>query len=158
MVFAYISTPIISLNIPTTDRVLWNKIVDILSDTIELKKNLKKRTLIGMSIKSRELKREVNTREEKILELTKTKLDLEKGLVEVETNKIINKYPSEEIYHSFKKELTKRYNQTKSLIEDIRNSLREIGNRERWFEQLIITIRRKSTYFISSSGYQFSMW
>ena len=30
--------------------------------------------------------------------------------------------------------MTKRYNQTKSEIEDIRNSLREIGNQERWFE------------------------
>ena len=37
-----------------------------------------------------------------------------------------------------KKELTKRYNQTKSEIEDIRNSLREIGNQERWFEWIDI--------------------
>ena len=37
-----------------------------------------------------------------------------------------------------KKELISRYNQTKSEIEDIRNSLREIGNHEKWFEWIDI--------------------
>ena len=55
-------------------------------------------------------------------------------MVEIETNKIIRKYPSEEIYHSLKRELKKRYNQVKSEIEDIRNSLKEIGNHKKWFE------------------------
>jgi len=122
------------LNIPTTDRILWNKIVDILSDTISLKRNLKEKTIIGLSLNSKELKEEVKSREEKIVDLTKTKLDLEKGLVEIETNRILKKYPSEEIYSSLKKELTKRYNHTKSEIEDIRNLLHEVGNQERWFE------------------------
>jgi len=36
--------------------------------------------------------------------------------------------------HTYKKELTKRYYQIKSEIEDMRNSLREIGNQEKWFE------------------------
>lgn len=122
------------MNIPTTDKYLWNSIVDILSNTMELKQNLKEKTIFGMGLRSRELKQEVKSREERMRELTKTKNELEKGLVEVETNHITNKYPSEEIYHSLKKELTNRYNQTKSEIEDIWNSLREIGNHERWFD------------------------
>jgi len=126
------------MNIQTTDIYLWNNIIDILSNTIELKQNLKEKTIFGMGLRSPELKQEVKSREERIVELTKTKNELEKGLVEVETNHITNNYPSEEIYHSLKKELTKRYNQTKSEIEDIRNSLREIGNQERWFEWIDI--------------------
>jgi hypothetical protein len=122
------------LNIPNTDNFLWNKIVDILSDTIELKKNFKEKTIIGMKLKSKDLRLEIKSREEKMTELTNTKVDLEKGLVDMETNKILKKYPSEEIYNSLKKELTKRYNHTKSLIEDIRNSLHEIGNQGKWFE------------------------
>ena len=69
-----------------------------------------------------------------INELTKTKGDLEKGLVEVETNKFTHKYPSEEIYHSLRKELTKQYNHNKLLIEEIRNTIRQLGTQESWFE------------------------
>ena len=126
------------MNIQTTNQYLWNNIINILSNTMELKQNLKEKTIFGMSLRSPELKQEVSSREERIRELTKTKNELEKGLVEVETNKITNKYPSLEIYESLKKELIKRYNQTKSEIEDIRNSLREIGNQERWFEWIDI--------------------
>ena len=42
------------LNIPTTDTILWNKIVDILSDTIGLKKQFQDKTLMGKSLKSRD--------------------------------------------------------------------------------------------------------
>jgi len=126
------------MNIPTTDKYLWNSIVDILSNTMELKQNLKEKTIFGIGLRSKELKQEVKSREERIRELTKTKLDLERGIVEVETNKITNKYPSEEVYLSLKKELINQYNQTKSEIEDIRNSLREIGNQERWFDWIDI--------------------
>jgi len=131
------------LNIPTTDRILWNKIVDILSDTMKLKKNLKEKTIIGMSLNSKDLKIEIKLKEENMIELTKTLHDLEVGLVEIETHKILKKYPSDEIYNSLKKELTKQYNQTKSEIEDIRNLLQEIGNQERWFKW----IENFSNYF-----------
>jgi site-specific DNA recombinase len=122
------------LNIPTTDKILWNKIIDILSDTIELKKTLKEKTIVGISLKSRDLKNEIKSKEDRIVELTKTKNDLEKGIVEIETNKVLNQYPSEEIYSSLKKDLTKRFNIIKSEIEDVRNSLTLVGNQERWFE------------------------
>jgi site-specific DNA recombinase len=126
------------MNIQTTDRYLWNIIIDILSNTMELKQTLKEKTIFGMGLRSSELKQEIKSREERIKELTNTKNELEKGLVEVETNHITHKYPSEEIYHSLKKEFTKRYYQTKSEIEDIKNSLREIGNQEQWFEWIDI--------------------
>ena len=59
---------------------------------------------------------------------------VEKGLVEVETNKVLNKYPSNEIYKSIKKNLAKRYNQAKAEIEDIKNSLKLINNQKKWFD------------------------
>ena len=91
------------------------------------------------------MKNEVKTREVKILELTKTKSDLEKGLVEIETNKVLNYYPSIEVYKSLKRDLIKRYNQTKSLIEDISNSLRHIGHQEMWFDWI-----EKFGYYINN--------
>jgi hypothetical protein len=124
------------LNIPTTDKVLWEKIVEILSNTNELKDWMRTKTLIVKSIKSKEMVEVIKQKEQKITDLTKTLNDLEKGLVKVETEQILNHYPSVEVYNSLKKDLTKKYNETKSDIEDIRNSLIQIGNDELWYDWL----------------------
>ncbi len=121
------------LNIPTTDGVLWNKIIDILSDTMELKKNLTKMTTIGKLGKSEDLKVESKSIEDKIRKLLKVKSDIEKGLVEVETKKILQKYPSDEVYQSLRKTLTNSFNTTKSDIEKLRSSLQTIGDQQSWF-------------------------
>lgn len=76
----------------------------------------------------------VTSKEERITKLLKTKLDIEKGFVEVETNKFLNKYHSDEIYKSIKKNLAKQYNQTKTEIEDVTNSLKLINNQKKWFD------------------------
>ena len=122
------------LNIPTTDKVLWDKIIDILSDTVILKDTLKEKTDLGKRIRSVDIKRKVRETTEKIDELTKMKTDLEKGLVGIETDKILNKFPSEDVYILLKKDLTKRYNLTVTEIETLNNSLKMIGNDLKWFE------------------------
>jgi site-specific DNA recombinase len=121
-----------SLNIPTTDTILWNKIIDILGNTTILKDSLKKQ--IGRKFSPKELKNYIEEQEKRINELTQVKNDIEKGLVNIEAENILNKYQSIEIFHSLKKELSKRYQQTLSEIEDIRTSLTEIGNEEKWFD------------------------
>jgi DNA invertase Pin-like site-specific DNA recombinase len=122
------------LNIQTTDKIVWNKIVDVLGDTIKLKEILKEKTIIGKSMSSREVKKIIKEKDEKIIELTKTKNKLEKGLVTIETENILNKYPSIEVYKALKRDVTKKYNQTLSEIEDVKNSLKQIGNDELWFD------------------------
>jgi hypothetical protein len=124
------------MNIPTTDKILWEKIVQVLGNTMELKDWMKNKTIIGKSVKSYELDKIVKDKEQKITELLKRLNDLEKGLVKVETENVLNNYPSIEIYKSLKKELTQKYNNTKTEIEDLRNSLRRIGNEGLWFKWL----------------------
>jgi hypothetical protein len=124
------------MNIPTTDKILWEKIVEVLGNTTELKDWMKNKTIIGKSVKSDEIDKIVKDKEQKITELLKRLNDLEKGLVKVETDNILNNYPSNEIYESLKKELTKKYNNTKTEIEDLRNTLRKIGNEGLWYEWL----------------------
>ena len=121
------------LNIPTTDGVLWNKIIDILSDTLELKNTLTQKTTIGKLGKLEDLKLETKSIEDKIRKLLKVKSDIEKGLVEVETKKILQKYPSDEVYQSLRKTLTNSFNTTKSDIEKLRSSLQTIGDQQSWF-------------------------
>ncbi len=124
------------MNIPTTDKILWEKIVEVLGNTTELKDWMNNKTVIGKSVKSDEIDKIVKDKEQKITELLKRLNDLEKGLVKVETDNILNNYPSNEIYESLKKELTKKYNNTKTEIEDLRNTLRKIGNEGLWYEWL----------------------
>jgi DNA invertase Pin-like site-specific DNA recombinase len=121
------------LNIPTTDEVLWKNIIDVLGNSVELKEWMSSKTIIGKSLKSKEMVDIIQNKESKITELTKIQNDLEKGLVKVETEQILNHYPSIEVYKSLKKELTKKYQLTKTEIEDLRNSLEQIGNDELWF-------------------------
>ncbi|HCF04547.1 recombinase family protein [Flavobacterium sp.] len=121
------------LNIPTTDDLLWLKIIEVLSDSSQLKEIFTNRTNIGERIKFNELSNILERNENRITELKKVLNDLEKGLVQVETEHILNHYPSVEVYKSLKKELTKKYNSTKNEIEDLRNSLEQIGNDELWF-------------------------
>ena len=118
-----------NLNIPRTDEILWNRIVDILSDTIRLKDGLREKTNIGRRLKSTEIKK-IN---DKISHFTKVKNQLEKGLVSIESNNILNKFPSEDVYKSLKGDLTKKYNITRLEIESLHNSLSQIGKDEQWF-------------------------
>ncbi len=122
------------LNIPTTDKILWDKIIDILGDTINLKKIMSEKTDIGKKLRSVDIRRKVKEVTLKVEELTKVKTDLEKGLVSIETDKILNKFPSEDVYLLLKKDLTKRYNLTVTEIENQNKSLRMIGNDLKWFE------------------------
>ncbi len=124
------------MNIPTTDKILWNKIIDILTDTVELKTMLKEKSIAGISLKSRDLKKEIQMKNDRFNELTKIIADLEKGLVDIETNKILKQYPSEEVYRSLKKDLTRRYNHTKSEMEDVKNALTLVGSQDKWFDWL----------------------
>jgi hypothetical protein len=89
-------------------------------------------TTIGKLGKSEDLKVESKSIEDKIRKLLKVIGDVVKGLVEVETKKILQKYPSDEVYQSLRKSLTNSYNQIKSDIEKLRSSLHGIGNQESW--------------------------
>ncbi len=122
------------LNIPTTEQILWDKILAVLSDNIRLKDALKENVIISKNFNSINLEKIIKDKDIQIAKLTKVKKELEKGIVSIETDNILNKYPSSDIYKSLKKDLTKRYNQTLSEIEDIRNSLNQIGNDKMWFD------------------------
>lgn len=122
------------LNIPTTEQILWDKILAVLSDNIRLKDALRENVIIRKNFNSIDLEKIIKDKNIQIAKLTKVKKELEKGIVSIETDNILNKYPSSDIYKSLKKDLTKRYNQTLSEIEDIRNSLNQIGNDNMWFD------------------------
>lgn len=90
--------------------------------------------MVGMELSSIDLEKLVKDKNDKIIELNRVKTNLEKGLVSIETDNVLKKFPSEEVYKSLKKELTKKYRNTLTEIEDINNSISQIGNDGKWFD------------------------
>ncbi|WP_028284056.1 recombinase family protein, partial [Olleya marilimosa] len=122
------------LNIPNTDGILWNKIIEILTNTAEIKDVLKQKTLIGSSFDTNEVKRVIELNEAEILELTKTKTTIERGLVEIESRNILQEFSSEQVYKLLKKDLAIKLKQVKLKIEGLRSKLRQLGTEQKWFD------------------------
>jgi len=120
------------LNIPNTDQVLWDKIIDVLTDTISIRNNLFDKTPIGKTVNSRKHQRFNKEIDEKINELTKTKNAIEKGLVDVETEKLLGKYPAGEVYKGIRSDLMKKHHQASTELEDLRNSLKIAEQASLW--------------------------
>ena len=55
-------------------------------------------------------------------------------MVKVETEYLIGSYPSVAVYKSIKHDLNKKYNRTKVEIEDLRNSLTTLEDRNMWIQ------------------------
>ena len=122
------------LNIPTTDNVLWNHIIDILSDSITLKEKMTELGLFGVGKSYEEIISHKNSISEEI-ENHKQKLKkIERGLVDTETKRVLNEFESEEIYKGIKKNLTKQYKIIQLKIEDLKTHLQQIGEEKSWFE------------------------
>ena len=120
------------LNIPNTDQVLWDKIIDVLSDTISIKENLLEKTPVGQNLSSHRYRIFNKELDVKIAELTKTKNAIEKGLVDVETEKLLGKYPSAEVYKGIKSDLMKKHHQVSTELEHFRNSLKIAEQASLW--------------------------
>ncbi len=124
------------MNIPSADDQLWNKIIDILSDTMAMSTALKEKTLIGKNIDSPEVQRIIADKEASINDLTKKKIDIEKALVTVEADNVMNRYTSKEVYEGLKRQLNKEHREVSREIEDLRNSLKQFGNDAKWYDWL----------------------
>ena len=122
------------MNIPATDKLLWERIFEVLSNTVELKDKLFDKSRTDGYLGADELEQCKRDRELKMSELTRKLADLENGMVKVETEYLLGSYPSVEVYKSIKHELNKKYNRTKVEMEDLRNSLTTLDDTNMWIQ------------------------
>ncbi len=120
------------LQIPSTDKILWDKIVEILTDTVLLKNSIKQKLLIGVDSDTNNFKTTLRKKKLELEDLHVNKQLIERGLVKVESNYLLNKYTSENVYKSLKTDLNKKYNLICSKIEVITNTLNQIGKEQQW--------------------------
>ena len=122
------------LNIPITDKLIWNTIIQILSDSISIKEKMKEMGLFGLGMDSKELELDKKRILDRINQLQIKVQTIQKGLVETESKKLLNEFTTEEIYKGVKRNLTKQLRLTQSKVEDLNNQLKQIGNDKVWFE------------------------
>ena len=122
------------LNIPSADTILWNHIVSILSDTVNIKNKMTEAGLFGLGKSLEGLEVEKQKVSEEIDQLKKVLKKIERGLVAIETKKIMNDLPDPEIYNGIKKNLSKQYRSIQLTIEDLNNQKILIGNDVMWFD------------------------
>ncbi|HSZ24733.1 MAG TPA: hypothetical protein VK766_03395 [Cytophagaceae bacterium] len=117
-----------SIHIPTTDSILWKTICGVLSNSYSLKEQFKSKTTVNTN----DIKSLIKQKEIGIKKLTLEKNEIEKGLVKIETEHLLGNYSSKSVFERLKKELNNRYKKILIQIEDLNNSLSDLGDKENW--------------------------
>ena len=136
------------VNIPKTEGLLWDTIRDLMVDTIPLKEKLKTSILGKTSISSLVRKQRVKIKSE----LENKELELKKitdGIVSIERKRIMDELTSEDVYLSLKKQLDRKYRSVHIEIENLKNTLRNFGQQDSWYE----TLEQLSTTFNTTQNW-----
>jgi DNA invertase Pin-like site-specific DNA recombinase len=123
------------VNIPKTEGLLWETIRELMVDTIPLKEKLKISILGKTSISSLVRKQRGKIKSE----LENKELELKKitdGIVSIESKRIMDELTSEEVYLSLKKQLDRKYRSVHIEIENLKNTLKNFGQQDSWYETL----------------------
>jgi hypothetical protein len=122
------------LNIPQTEKFLWESIVEILNQTVPIKDKLNEFLMSEGRFNKRQLNSHISKKNKELETLRQTKSKLEEGIIDVERKNYLGEYPSENIYTTLKKQLNKEHLSISSKIESIQSHLSTIGNESKWFE------------------------
>ncbi|MBX9853311.1 MAG: hypothetical protein K2X86_16320 [Cytophagaceae bacterium] len=125
-----------SMHIPSADSILWKTICGILSNSYSLRENFKEKTVIGKKLNTEDIKSLIKKKETENQKLSLEKNEIEKALVKIESEHVLGKYSSKSVYEKLKRELNNKYKAILIQIEDINNSLTDIGNKENWLTWL----------------------
>lgn len=135
------------VHIHRTEELLWNTILEQLTNTNHLKELLNKSISDKSSLNSLVSKQRGKIK----IEFERKELELKKivdGLVTIESKKVLNEFTNDEVYHSLKKQLDKKYREVHVEIENLKNTLKYYGQQDSWYETLgIITNTIKSTTY-----------
>ncbi len=117
-----------------TDQEVWNLIENILSDASAIKKALKEGDKLEQIDRSEISNFRLLAQNE--IENNKKELkNLESGLIELETDRIVLKH-SDNIYEGIRKNLIRKINEMKIAIESKQNELHKLGKSDTWLEKI----------------------
>jgi DNA invertase Pin-like site-specific DNA recombinase len=123
-----------SLNIPSTDKEIWTVIQNTIIDTEAIKTKFSTSNLLGLGLPDKEVSKHKSNLEEEINLIASKQTKIEKALVKIETDNLLNVFESIEIYKGVKRDLIKQYQANKGAIETLKVELAQLGNHQLWMD------------------------
>jgi len=122
-----------SLNIPLTDKFVWNKVLEIVSESSILKEGFKKDVLQSKYQSDGENKKQLQDGKKKSRRLMKELQQVQSSIAEVETNNLLKRYDLE-VYQKIKSNLDSELKSIKDKIEQTRIKTKELGEQKQWLD------------------------
>ena len=127
-------TMVRSLNIPITDKFVWNTVMDTISNSSILKENFKNEVLQSKYKGDAENERLISNQKKRTQRLEKELKQVRSSLSQVEAKNELGEYEEEEIYVGIKSILVEKLNKVKDDIEQTRIRTKELGNQKKWLD------------------------
>jgi hypothetical protein len=121
-----------SLNLPETDEVVWNAVIDVMSKSVILKEQVKSKTFEEFG-KARLDDTQSNAAKLKIKALHKQIIKLNEALALVETNRILERVSAEQ-YPMIKANITDERTTVESEIEELQDEVDGVARHQKWID------------------------
>jgi DNA invertase Pin-like site-specific DNA recombinase len=121
-----------SLNLPETDEVVWNAVIDVMSKSVILKEQVKSKTFEEFG-KARLDDSQLNASKLKIKALQKQVTKLNEALVLVETNRILERVSAEQ-YPLIKANITDERTSVEAEIEQLQDEIDGVARHKKWVD------------------------
>jgi chromosome segregation ATPase len=118
------------LKIEETDNLVWNVIIEVMEDSNLFKEEVKNQ-IIGESVTYKDNKKELQTLKRKLKRLDTDISDTTKSIVNLETDRILNRRRSEEVEQILKNVEEVRI-ELESQRENVRSKIHSIESEVRW--------------------------
>jgi DNA invertase Pin-like site-specific DNA recombinase len=122
-----------SLNIPITDKFVWDTVMDAVSKSSTLKEGFKEEILHSKYAGDAETDRELKNLKTKSNRLRGDLQQVQSSIADVETNRLLQRY-DEEVYSKIKSNLNAELKTKKDEIEQTRIRIKELGKERRWLD------------------------
>ena len=121
-----------SLNLPETDEVVWNAVIDVMSKSVILKEQVKSKTFEEFG-KARLDDSQLNAAKLKIKALQKQVTKLNEALALVETNRILERVSAEQ-YPLIKANITDERTSVEAEIEQLQDEIDGVARHKKWVD------------------------
>ena len=122
-----------SLNIPITDELVWNNVIETVSQSNLMKDMFKTNILSDKFAKDEEYRKNLRDETKKVKKLKRDLDTVETSIATIETDKLLKRIdPS--VYRKVRKNLNGESESVKSTLEQSRIRVKELGNQKRWID------------------------
>ena len=122
-----------SLNIPITDELVWNNVIETVSQSNLMKDMFKTNILSDKFAKDEEYRKNLRDETKKVKKLKRDLDTVETSIATIETDKLLKRIDPP-VYRKVRKNLNGELESVKSNLEQSRIRVQELGDQKRWID------------------------